>query len=958
MRKLFQSTRIRSFSTSSIKRDVKNSHDKTNVVLPPISPRPPPLPPPSAQEMKSFLSQTSSDSFSCSSSSSLSFSRREGFSDLESASLDSMEAQSQLSLPSVSKRFKILIELVATEKTYTSSLRKMLKYYKEPLKSILSELEIASIFSISELIYDFHCSLLSGLTERVEKWDEEVLIGGFLIQMVSFLRSYSAYVNNYTLAIKVMSQCEEQPQFQEMMESLKNTLADDGMKLQSLYSYLIMPIQRIPRYLLLLDDLRSHTTDDHPDAAHLQTATSIISDIATYIDAKRSAYEQGQRMAALSLSILGVPPDQSVLKPNRTLIWEGPLLFKDRGTKVYLFLFSDAIFVTKLTKNRKSRISFQSRPLSGSFDGTLPRSGSRLSSSSPQQVQNYRFLDSISLTDPTSIVVSNYGDDLFSISVLNDDPTTSRTFLFELLSAAESEFPRASPKDCLPLICDMLKIDIPPVLSREFLPPTILARSLPARRNSIFKNPLSPRSQATCIVKVYHSLDSGLASSRARSSSLSDSSFLSSDQDLENSSFNSSDLSHSTRILAGFIPPSTIPIPSESLSWADLQTSAGDDAIIGQVSSGYQVELGGGAPRTHLFPPFFVFPEQEIPFYRNHMAPREHINLFADLPDKSNPVIVSIEEIDTLPFRRVVIRSPQGDFRTVIPLTIGPFGYEYEPFRAHLRVSFPHIFPPELRWTKHQPSDLPEQLLSPRGNTNPLSLSDRLCQYDQVQQEIFHRMKIGVVPTKSGDILSGNDRSIFQTSTASPDFSEFLNFLGETFPLRGYEGFSGGLDTENDRTGTHAIQSVFKTPHNAYEVLFHVSTLLPHAPNEDQQVAKKRHIGNDVVVVVFHEDETPFDPKVFISKFNQVFIVIKKVGVHIDGSPLYRLAITCKDLTPPWYPLLPEYPVFMADRNFHRFLMAKIINAEATVLSHSPAFSSRIARARADLLSQIIMTYS
>ena len=162
----------------------------------------------------------------------------------------------------------------------------MLKYYKEPLKSILSELEIASIFSISELIYDFHCSLLSGLTERVEKWNEEVLIGGFLIQMVSFLRSYSAYVNNYTLAINVMSQCEERAQFQATMDSLKNTLTDDGMKLQSLYSYLIMPIQRIPRYLLLLEDLRANTPDDHPDAQHLQKACAIVSEILAYMDSK------------------------------------------------------------------------------------------------------------------------------------------------------------------------------------------------------------------------------------------------------------------------------------------------------------------------------------------------------------------------------------------------------------------------------------------------------------------------------------------------------------------------------------------------------------------------------------------------------------------------------------------------------------------------------------------------
>ena len=37
------------------------------------------------------------------------------------------------------------------------------------------------------------------------------------------------------------------------------------------------------------------------------------------------------------------------------------------------------------------------------------------------------------------------------------------------------------------------------------------------------------------------------------------------------------------------------------------------------------------------------------------------------------------------------------------------------------------------------------------------------------------------------------------------------------------------------------------------EIMFHVSTLLPYEKNDPQKLQRKRHIGNDIVCVVFLE---------------------------------------------------------------------------------------------------------
>ncbi len=55
--------------------------------------------------------------------------------------------------------------------------------------------------------------------------------------------------------------------------------------------------------------------------------------------------------------------------------------------------------------------------------------------------------------------------------------------------------------------------------------------------------------------------------------------------------------------------------------------------------------------------------------------------------------------------------------------------------------------------------------------------------------------------------------------------------------------------------------------------MFHVSTLLPHSAVNRQQLERKRHIGNDVVVIVFQDGPNGgFNPKTISSKFNRILI--------------------------------------------------------------------------------------
>jgi hypothetical protein len=75
------------------------------------------------------------------------------------------------------------------------------------------------------------------------------------------------------------------------------------------------------------------------------------------------------------------------------------------------------------------------------------------------------------------------------------------------------------------------------------------------------------------------------------------------------------------------------------------------------------------------------------------------------------------------------------------------------------------------------------------------------------------------------------------------------------------------FDTE-DASGTHSIFSTIED----ISVMYHVSTMLPldTRDNENPILERKRHIGNDVVVLIFKEGNTPIDPSTaFRSQFNR-----------------------------------------------------------------------------------------
>lgn len=137
--------------------------------------------------------------------------------------------------------------------------------------------------------------------------------------------------------------------------------------------------------------------------------------------------------------------------------------------------------------------------------------------------------------------------------------------------------------------------------------------------------------------------------------------------------------------------------------------------------------------------------------------------------------------------------------------------------------------------------------------------------FDRIPVVDFH--KIGVVYVGPGQT---EEKDILSNQMGSPDYTDFVDGLGELIKLKGTDRNTGGLDRENNLDGEFA----YVWSDRITEIVFHVTTMMPTLEDDQQCTMKKRHIGNDFVNIVFNNSGLPWRFGTIPSQFNFVSIVI------------------------------------------------------------------------------------
>ncbi|KAG7484767.1 hypothetical protein MATL_G00053450 [Megalops atlanticus] len=286
-------------------------------------------------------------------------------------------------------------------------------------------------------------------------------------------------------------------------------------------------------------------------------------------------------------------------------------------------------------------------------------------------------------------------------------------------------------------------------------------------------------------------------------------------------------------------------------------------------------------------------------YYRKYFYRKEHQNFFG-IDDRFGPLAVS--------FRREEKEGCSGaqyNYRIIFRTT------ELRTLRGSL---LEESVPSAARHTNPRgisPKKLLEFIM-PELNLHCLRLAstspkvrDTLLKLDE--QGLNFQRKVGVMYCRAGQ---SSEEDMYNNESAGPAFDEFLDLLGERVRLLAFDRYRAQLDNKTDSTGTHSLY----TRYQDYEIMFHVSTMLPYTANNTQQLLRKRHIGNDIVTIVFQEPGAlPFTPKVIRSHFQHVFIVVQVHHPCTDHT-YYRVAVTRSMDIPLFGPLFPKGARFPAPR--------------------------------------------
>ncbi|XP_061932989.1 rho guanine nucleotide exchange factor 17 isoform X3 [Apis cerana] len=276
-------------------------------------------------------------------------------------------------------RTHVVVELYDTERSYVEALQILVNKYLQPLKSsenagLVDSATVDEIFYQIPAILNHHEVFLEELRKRLDTWELKQTIGDVFLDVFTkpvVLETYTLFLDNWKSARKaIKTTCQAKPAFARFLETMER---EHKGKL-GLDQLLIKPVQKIPRYELLIQRLLKHTDTTHPDFELLQAAQKEVHELVVKINCtERESLEWEQQQTtlrevqALVEGLAGiVTNDRAFIRQDLVTIASNQGTRKERA----LFLFSDLLVITSI-KRRSGTIRKPSTSCPNSLVGLL-----------------------------------------------------------------------------------------------------------------------------------------------------------------------------------------------------------------------------------------------------------------------------------------------------------------------------------------------------------------------------------------------------------------------------------------------------------------------------------------------------------------------------------------------------------------------------------------------------------
>ncbi|XP_054642453.1 faciogenital dysplasia [Dunckerocampus dactyliophorus] len=236
-------------------------------------------------------------------------------------------------------------ELLHTEEAYVKRLNLLDQEFCTKLTEAgIPQDVITGIFSNISSIYCFHDKfLLPELKTRItDEWNSNPRIGDILQKLAPFMKMYGEYVKNFDRAMDLVNTwTQRSSQFKSVVQNIQKQDVCGNLTLQH---HMLEPVQRIPRYELLLKDYLKKLPDDALDRKDAEKALELISTAANHSNAAIKKMEKMHKLLEVYERLGG---EEDIVNPANELIKEGHIkkMSAKNGTAQdrYLYLFNNMV---------------------------------------------------------------------------------------------------------------------------------------------------------------------------------------------------------------------------------------------------------------------------------------------------------------------------------------------------------------------------------------------------------------------------------------------------------------------------------------------------------------------------------------------------------------------------------------------------------------------------------------
>lgn len=243
------------------------------------------------------------------------------------------------------KRERALLEIVNSEIKYINQLQTIINFFMKPVqeRKLLKADDYETLFGNINTIYNINKELLEELDKGFHN------VANAFTKIAPFLKLYSVYAYNFRNNLRILQNARStNPIFAKFVEN-QETRPEVQSKLSAL---LITPIQRVPRYKLLVSHLYELTTPKDKDFKLLTECLIKIREAATHINKVVEEQENAQRLLELQRYLRS--GELNIITPGRKLRKEGILHKMStrncHSEKLYVVLMSDIIMFNKMKK--------------------------------------------------------------------------------------------------------------------------------------------------------------------------------------------------------------------------------------------------------------------------------------------------------------------------------------------------------------------------------------------------------------------------------------------------------------------------------------------------------------------------------------------------------------------------------------------------------------------------------